>query len=94
MRGSGESGHIRLDPHFKRKEFNILPLIIMLIVEFSCMPFIRLRKFSSISILCESFLVMNVLNFKLFLMCPVDHLVFSFNLLVWQITMIYFQILK
>ena len=96
LNNSGESGHPCLIPDFRNNAFNLSPLRIMFAVGLLYMAFYYVELCSFYACFLESFYHKWVLNFvKGFLGIYWDnHMVFSFNLLIWCITLIDLWILK
>ena len=96
LSSSGESGHPCLVPDFRGNGFNFSPLRIMFAVGLSYIAFIMLRLCSFYSCFLESFYHIWMLNFVKGFFCIYwdNHMVLSFNLLMWCITLIDLQIWK
>ena len=96
LKKSGEWGHPCLVPDLTRKASSFLPLSMLLAVGFLLMCFIKRRKFPSIP---------NLLRIFIMDWCCISSNAFSkyidmivwflfFSLLMWWITLIWFQILS
>ena len=94
LNSSGESGHPCLVPVFRGNAFSFSPLRVMLAVGLSYIAFIMLRYVPSIpafwrvSIINECWILSKAFS------ASIEIWFFSFNLLMWFITLIDLQILK
>ena len=90
LNSSGDSGHPCLVPDFSGNAFNFSPLRIMFAVGLSYMAFIMLRYVPSMPAFWRVFNHKCMLNFVKVLLCIYldNHMVLSFSLLMWCITLI------
>ena len=96
MLNSGERNHPCLVPDLRSKGFSISLLSIMFTVDFSCIDFIMLGYFSSISVFSLYHEMLNCVSNASFCIKWGDHLFFffSFHPVKWCIPLINFHMLN
>ena len=96
LNSNGESEHTCLAPDFRRNAFNLLPLRIMFAMGLLYIGFITLRYVLSMSAFWRVFIINRCWILSKAFSASIEIIIWflSFNLLMWCIMLIDFQILK